>query len=215
MQDQHNSTDFPMPIVTPRLMLRPIKVGDEIIIHEAKYESWAELHPWMVWTWCPRDEMTVEENEPFCRRKQEQFSAREDMTLLAFDKEKGHLIGSAGLHKCDWNNRTGIVGFWIRTSETGKGYAAEAATAIGHYAFQALKMDKLLTCHHEGNLGSQKTIEKLGFQRKPERDGQRELNGRMVNEYWFEMPDEQNLPPLELKWGPAAIMNYKKEPLAP
>lgn len=207
--------ELPMPIITPRLILRPIQAGDEKIIHEAKCESWTELHPWMVWTWRPLNEMTVEENEPFCRTKQELFASRADITLLAFNKENGRLIGSAALHKCDWEKRTFIVGFWIRTSETRKGYAVEAAAAVSHYAFKALQANTIFTCHHEGNLGSQKVIEKIGFQRDATLDGQHDLHGHMVNEYWYGLSDDKKLPPLKLNWGSAPSILLKNPSPAP
>jgi hypothetical protein len=41
--------DMPMPIMTPRLMIRPVMPGDGAPIHEAKMESWDQLRLWMPW----------------------------------------------------------------------------------------------------------------------------------------------------------------------
>ena len=39
--------DMPMPIFTPRLLLRPSKEGDGRCLAQAKRESWPELGKWL------------------------------------------------------------------------------------------------------------------------------------------------------------------------
>jgi hypothetical protein len=41
--------DVPMPIRTPRLIIRPKQVGDGAITSAAVAETWDELHKWMRW----------------------------------------------------------------------------------------------------------------------------------------------------------------------
>ena len=41
--------NLPMPITTPRLILRPPQVGDGAIVHAAILESFDELHRFMPW----------------------------------------------------------------------------------------------------------------------------------------------------------------------
>ncbi len=43
-------TDIPMPIHTPRLLIRNVLPGDGDAIYEAKKDSWDELTKWMPWT---------------------------------------------------------------------------------------------------------------------------------------------------------------------
>ena len=40
--------DVPMPILTPRLMLRPVQAGDGAAVFEALQESWDEHARWGV-----------------------------------------------------------------------------------------------------------------------------------------------------------------------
>ena len=41
--------DVPMPIRTPRLLIRPKQVGDGASTFAAVAETWDELHKWMRW----------------------------------------------------------------------------------------------------------------------------------------------------------------------
>ena len=51
--------DVPMPIRTPRLLIRPKQVGDGARTSAAVAETWDELHKWMGWAE-NRDAFTAE-----------------------------------------------------------------------------------------------------------------------------------------------------------
>lgn len=149
-----NFVDIPMPIITPRLTLRLLNLEHSPEMFEARRESYAELAKWNILIWRPFAEMTLEENDNFIRMKLEQFKELKDNTILAFHSETGRMIGGGGLHKCDWENRIFSLGFWVRTSETGKGYATEIANELIQYAFSFLSANSLTTLHEDGNCGS-------------------------------------------------------------
>jgi hypothetical protein len=52
--------DLPMPIVTPRLTIRPAMPGDGAAAHEAIEETFEQLQPWMPWVKQQRDLPTTE-----------------------------------------------------------------------------------------------------------------------------------------------------------
>jgi ribosomal-protein-serine acetyltransferase len=172
--------DIPMPIITPRLRLRLLNIHHSPEMFEARRESYVELSKLNILIWRPLDEMTLEENDNFILMKLKQFEERKDITILAFQSETGRLIGGGGLHKCDWENRIFSLGFWVRTNETGKGYATEIASALIQYAFSVLSANSLITHHEDRNLGSQKVIKKIGFA----------LNGIQDNFVTYKMTSE-------------------------
>jgi ribosomal-protein-serine acetyltransferase len=178
---------IPMPIGTERLLLRPLQAGDGKIIHEAKRESWSELLPWLVWTQKPLEELTVADDEAFCLKKQALFISREDITLLVFEKGTGKFLGGAGLHKPDWNKKTFSLGFWIRTSETGKGYATEVARVLVDYAFGSLSANTVFSFHGAGNTASQKVLENAGLRQFEIAPMQHKLLDRAVDEYRYKI----------------------------
>lgn len=158
------SKNIPMPIITPRLKMRPLQSGDGEMILQYKKESWPELINWGVWVHHPHLETrTAEDDEAFCAQKYEKFQKGEDITLLVLDKETGDMIGAGGLHNCDWNIPMFTLGFQVHSQKTGKGYGTEIATALTKYAFEALGASRVATHHADGNIGSQRVIEKAGF----------------------------------------------------
>lgn len=77
-------TEIPMPITTPRLLLRPIETGDAEAVLDFKKESWNEFQKWMVWVHPPSIETrTVEDEREFCARMRDRLARREAIALLS------------------------------------------------------------------------------------------------------------------------------------
>ena len=76
-------------------------------------------------------------------------------------------IGNVTLNEIRWIHRTAdtSIVLWEK-SFWGKGYATEAWRLLLNYAFRSLGLRKITACLVEGNLGSQKTLEKLGFKQE-------------------------------------------------
>jgi ribosomal-protein-serine acetyltransferase len=192
--------DVPMPITTQRLILRPPQAGDGQALYDAKQDSLKELLEWMVWA---KDDPTVQDNEVLARKNHIKFLAREDMLLLAFDRTNpDRMVAGTGLHRFDWKTRIFEIGYWVRTPETGKGYAQEITNALVRYAFNALSANKVTIRHAEGNTRSQRVIKKLEF----EKEGILQKNEllpdrRLVDTHTYARFNDKGLPNLTVKWG--------------
>lgn len=55
------------------------------------------------------------------------------------------------------------LGYWLARPYWGRGYMTEAAKEILHHGFMDLGMDCIWCGYYEGNLGSRRVQEKLGF----------------------------------------------------
>lgn len=189
----------PMPITTNRLILRGIRVEDAQALFEAKVESYESLHQWMPWA---KKNETLEETQKMAAESQKKFERREDLMILGFSRDDGRFIVSSGLHRMDWDLRIFEIGYWVRTSETGKGYASETANALTRYAFHALNASKVKISHASGNDASARVIEKLGFKKEGVFARDAKLpDGRIVDHHWYARFDDQNLPDLKIEWG--------------
>src|SRR5262249_39635309 len=111
MSDKHILTDIPMPILTPRLILRPAMPGDGAALHEAKTETYEDLAPWM--PWAKKDE-PAEESEIVVRRNYAKFILREDLMLLGFHRDTGEFVLGTGLHRFDFESGRFEIGYWVR-----------------------------------------------------------------------------------------------------
>ena len=155
---------IPARIETDRLVLRAHRAGDGPALHEALVESIAELRrslwfiPWIA------EEQTPDSAELRCRKSEANFLARTDLPFLAFEKSTGSLVGSVGLHRTDWEVPKTEVGYWVRTSETGKGYVTEGVRALVACAFDHLRAQRVELIADEDNLASRKVAERCGFE---------------------------------------------------
>jgi hypothetical protein len=85
--------DVPMPIRTPRLLIRPKQVGDGAITSAAVAETWDELHKWMRWAE-NREAFTAESMEIRNRHVMASFILRESIELIGLEAETGNLTSS-------------------------------------------------------------------------------------------------------------------------
>ena len=162
MPDPHLFS-VPDSFSTDRLLLRSFRVEDAAELHEALRESIAELRetlwflPWVA------EEQTLQSAETRCRKAQANFLLRADLPYLVFNKNTGRLVASAGLHRTDWNLPKTEVGYWVRSSEVGNGYASEAVNVLTHWAFKSLGAQRIELVTDELNTGSRAVAHRCGF----------------------------------------------------
>ncbi|WP_173095759.1 GNAT family N-acetyltransferase [Actinomadura verrucosospora] len=86
--------------------------------------------------------------------------------LAVTDRETGGLIGTIGLFKVDWAQLTCEVGYGVRSSARGRGYATEALTLVSDWALRACGLFRIelraLTTNHP----SIRVAEKAGYVRE-------------------------------------------------
>lgn len=191
--------DIPMPIETPRLMLRNVLPGDGKAMFEAKVESFAELNKWMAWA---KELGTEDDYEAVARENHAEFIMRRDIMIVGFEKASGKFIIGTGLHRMDWDSGYFEIGYYVRTAEAGKGYASESTNALLRYAFGALNAKKVGICHVDGNEASRRVIEKLGFVKTGHIADDDTLNdGTRVGQHWYARYDTKGLPDLKVIWS--------------
>ena len=192
--------DVPMPIRTPRLLIRPKQIGDGAITSAAVAETWDELHKWMQWAE-DRDFFTPESMEIRTRHVMASFILREFIELIGVEAASGAAVIWCGLHDIDWQERQCDMGWWVRKSAQGKGFATEAANALVRYAFGALGMRRIGFTHSDGNEASRRIAERLGFSFECTQRGANILpGGKYADRHCYARFDVAGLPELEMKW---------------
>lgn len=150
-----------------------------------------------------REEITDPvKKEVFVLEQIEKFNKRKDMMLRGIEKSSEKIVIFTGLHEPNWRIRRFEIGYWVRASAQGKGYAEEATNALLRYAFSVLSARVITIGHSDGNEASKKIIEKLGFTKSGLRPYDHELpNGKLVDSLRYYRTDTNNLPNLDVKWG--------------
>lgn len=132
--------EFPYSFETERLTIRGPLPGDGQELHTAVVESQPELREWMPWA---VSLPTAEQYEIRVRQGQLDFLARKDLWMLILRKGTNIIVGSTGLHRMDWDVPRFEIGYWVRTSYSGKGYITEAVRGMVNYAFHELSAKRV------------------------------------------------------------------------
>jgi len=192
--------DLPMPIRTPRLLLRPRRPGDGQFTLAAIRESWDELHKWMSWAE-NLNSFTAEQIDSRYRQATGSFLERDVIELLGFEVGSGEPVVWCGLHDIDWRARECDTGFWVRRSAQGKNIATESANAMIRYAFGALGMRRVGLTHSDGNAASRRIAEKLGFAPQGVQRGANPLPGGLrADRVCYARFGAEGLPALDVHW---------------
>jgi len=67
------------------------------------------------------------------------------------------------IHSLDLNQRVAEVGYWMRSSAVGNGYASEGLAAVSQWAFSNLGVSRLWCYPEAANEASVRLAKRLGF----------------------------------------------------
>jgi RimJ/RimL family protein N-acetyltransferase len=152
--------DPPYRIVTERLVLRCWNPRDAPLLKDAVDSSLDSLRPWMPWA---RNEPTsVEEKAQLLRRFRGRFDLGQDFVYGIFDAEEAEVVGGTGLHTRVGDDALEI-GYWIRDSRVGQGYATEVTAALTRVAFEVCEVDRVEIRVDPDNATSLAIPRRLGF----------------------------------------------------
>ena len=165
-------------LVTRRLILQPLARRHAGEVHEAIVHSRPALRRWLPFAARQQSEDTLafvrriarhpshcvwgiwERSDVGDARGTPRGSARPARVRPAL------YCGTLGLHGVDRDQASGTLGYWIRTSRAGRGYATEASAAVLLWAFGPLGLERLSVQAAPGNAASLRVIAKLGFVRE-------------------------------------------------
>jgi RimJ/RimL family protein N-acetyltransferase len=140
------------------ISLRPYRLDDAAALHEAAIESVWEVRPFM--PWC-RPDLTVDEGRRWIEAQVSAFSARKafEFVILAPD---ARFLGGCGLNQIDEENHRANLGYWVRSSATGRGVATTAVRRLVQWAFNNTTLVRLEVVVSTQNAASLRVAEKSG-----------------------------------------------------
>lgn len=184
--------DFPESFDTDRLTIRAPRAGDGAEMNAAIRESWEELQPWM--PWAAGEPPPAEGTEERMRQARVRFLLRENLWLLLFLKGSHELVGSSGLHRINWDVPSFEIGYWVRTSYSGRGYITEAVKGITNFAITHLSARRLEIQCDSRNERSAAVARRAGYQHEAtlQNHERHHLTGQLRDTLIFSktLPDE-------------------------
>ncbi len=157
------STDHEIELTNASLLLRAFRLDDAEAICAAVHESMAELERWL--SWC-HPAYTIDDTRAFLDARAAAHGKHGDYAFAIVERDSGRLVGACGINQVDKTSLRANLGYWLRTSATGRGYAAQATLLVARWAFEALALERIEIVAAVGNEASQRVAARVGATRE-------------------------------------------------
>lgn len=145
------------------IIIRRHRPEDKDLMYDAIRESLDELIVWM--PWCHPDlsrNETIERSES----RDKAWDDREEYSFLIIEKHTGLFAGACGLNHISKTINYANLGYWVRSSATGKGYATSAVRLLADFGFGDAGLHRLEIIAAVDNKASQRVAVKAGAHRE-------------------------------------------------
>src|SRR5438876_10709428 len=146
-------------LINTNILVRPYSPDDIPALFEAARSSIPELSEWM--PWCHPD-YSIAETKSFILSRPEQWAKGAEYGFGVFSREDGRFLGGVGMNFINRVHQMANLGYWVRSSETGRGVAAKAARLVAQFGFERLAFQRIEILAATGNIASQRVAEKTG-----------------------------------------------------
>jgi ribosomal-protein-serine acetyltransferase len=142
--------------------IRPYRPDDAPRLYEAARESVGDVFPWLAWC---HPQYTLAEAAAWAESREELArQALEYHFVITGDGDR--FLGGCGINHINRIHRFGNLGYWVRSSATGRGVAVSAVALSAAFAFQNTDLVRLEIVCAVGNRRSQRVAEKAGAVRE-------------------------------------------------
>ncbi len=157
MIDLKGTPGIPHYFETERLKVRRYSLNDDQILFEAARESVNEVYEFL--PWC-HPKYAIEDSRSWLCTIESSWADRQSWAFAITDKTSGRMLGGCGLNSID-ENPVANLGYWIRTSEAGRGFVTEATRGLLKFGFQQLKLNRIEIIMSTKNTASRKVAVKV------------------------------------------------------
>ena len=149
----------PVTLSTERLVLRPCEGTDAEEVCIAREESLDDLRPWFWWCHPVHDTARCAE---WVSSRPDAWARGEEFAFVVRSHVDGQVIGCVWIGSIDRNSLRGSVGYWIRSSMAGRGYAGEAVRSVVEFGLVKAGLLRIEIVTSTENKGSCRVAEKAG-----------------------------------------------------
>jgi RimJ/RimL family protein N-acetyltransferase len=155
-------TLIPLPdeLRSPRLLLWPYHPADADQVFAAINESRTHLRPSMAWV---DGHSSVDNSRDWCARCAANWLLRVELTVGIFAAASGRYLGCVSRCDPDWDPHAFHIGYWLRASAVGQGYATEAVRVLTDLAVGPLAARRVELRCDARNEPSRRVAERVGF----------------------------------------------------
>ena len=148
-----------MELTDESILLRPYCEADAELLYAAVRESIPEVSRWL--GWCDEN-YSLEDSRHFITSRELASQGDEWYSFAVFEKSSDSYVGGVGLNFINRIHQFANLGYWIRSSATGRGFATRATRLAARFGFEKLGLHRIEIVAAVGNVASQKVAEKAG-----------------------------------------------------
>ena len=145
------------------ILLRTLREEDVNALYEAVRESIAEVSVWL--PWC-HENYSIEEAREFIGSRELASQGGEWYSFGIFEKDGGRFLGGVGINFINRVHQMANLGYWVRTSATGRDIATKATRLAARFGFEQLGLQRIEIVAAVTNRASQRVAEKAGATRE-------------------------------------------------
>jgi RimJ/RimL family protein N-acetyltransferase len=145
------------------IAIRRYQPDDVPRLFEAVRESVAQLSLWL--PWCHAN-YALDDSAAFVNSRDAEWEKGEHYSFMTFDLHTGEFLGGVGLNFVNRIHNFANLGYWVRSSRTGRGVASAATRLIARFGLEELKFQRLEILAAVDNIASQRVAGKAGAVRE-------------------------------------------------
>ncbi len=157
------ATDHDVELSNSALLLRAFRLDDAETLYEAVRESMAELGQWL--SWC-HPGYTIQDSMQFLEKCADSFENEGVCAFAITDRATGRLLGATGINQIEKAALRANLGYWLRTSATRRGFAAQATLLVARWALEIVGLERIEIVAATGNHASQRVAINVGAMRE-------------------------------------------------
>ena len=133
------TTPIPLSLETERLLIRRYSIHDEKVLFQAARESIAEVFEFL--PWCHPDYRTSDAAE-WLDSTRPKWKDGSSYNFGIFSKDGTEFHGGCGITLID-EHPIANLGYWIKTSSTGKGIATESTIGLSRFCIEKMGLQRI------------------------------------------------------------------------
>ena len=145
------------------ILIRPLRLDDIKPLYEAVRESILEASKWM--PWCHPD-YSIEETKSWVKSQLDAWKNHREFSFCIIDSDDNNFLGGCGLNQFNRAHNFANLGYWVRSSQTGKGFATTATKLVAKFGFEILHLSRIEILTAVNNIASLHVAEKAGAKRE-------------------------------------------------
>jgi ribosomal-protein-serine acetyltransferase len=145
------------------IIIRPCQPEDADVICEGVRETMHEMLKWA--PWCHPD-YAISDCKSWLDSRDQMWSEGIEYDFVVFDTKDDTFLGGCAVDQINRKHNFANLGYWVRTSQEGKGIATAAVKLISRFGFETLGFTRLEVVAAVQNKASQRVAEKAGAVRE-------------------------------------------------